>query len=144
MASLTLRVCQCASCSMYLMFFQFRLCPVLWACSATAEVSVRASLSRCLQHHGIHTVLKSDTTLRKHLVRPKDPVPFERKDSVVYRIPCGECDKVYIRETGRPVSERIKEHQRDVRLARTETLAVAEHAHKTGHNLNLKNINYIE
>ena len=92
---------------------------------------VSQSLSRCLQHHGIRTVFKSDTTLRKHLVRPKDPIPFERKDSVVYRIPCGECDKVYIGETGRPVNERLKEHQRDVRLARSDTSAVAEHAHKT-------------
>ena len=45
MASLTLRVCQCTSWSMYLTSFQLRLCPVLWACSATAEVSVRANLT---------------------------------------------------------------------------------------------------
>ena len=29
-------------------------------------------LRRCLQHQGIRTVFKSDTTLRSHLVRPKD------------------------------------------------------------------------
>ena len=29
--------------------------------------------------------------------------------------------------------ERIKEHDRDIRLARTQTSAVSEHAHKTGH-----------
>ena len=102
------------------------------------------SLRRCLQDHGIRTVFRSDTTLRKQLVRPKDPVPFDRKDSVIYKIPCDECDKVYIGETKRPVSERMKEHQRDVRLARTETSAVAEHAHKTGHSLNWNDVECLD
>ena len=31
--------------------------------------------------------------------------------------------------------DRIKEHGRDIRLARTQTSAVPEHAHKTGHYL---------
>ena len=41
--------------------------------------------------------------------------------------------EVYVGETGRSMHERIKEHDRDVRLARTQTSAVSEHAHKTGH-----------
>ena len=94
---------------------------------------VSKTLRRCLQQHGIRTVFKSDTTLRNHLVRPKDPVPPGRRDGVVYRIPCGECDAVYIGETGRPVQRRMKEHERDVRLARCQTSAVAEHANATGH-----------
>ena len=31
------------------------------------------------------------------------------------------------------MQDRIKEHDRDIRLARTETSAVSEHAHNTGH-----------
>ena len=41
--------------------------------------------------------------------------------------------QVYIGETGRSMHERIKEHDREIRLARTQTSAVSEHAHKTGH-----------
>ncbi|KAL9962797.1 hypothetical protein ACROYT_G031937 [Oculina patagonica] len=55
-----------------------------------------------------------------------------KQDGVVYRIPC-ECGKVYIGETGRPMQDRIKEHDRDIRLARTQTSAVAEHTNNTGH-----------
>ena len=88
-------------------------------------------LRRCLEQQGIRTVFKSETTLRSHLVRPKDTVHPVKKDGVVYRIPC-ECGKVYIGETGRSMHERIKEHDRDIRLARTQTSAVSEHAHKTG------------
>ena len=89
-------------------------------------------LRRCLQQQGVRAVFKSETTLRSQLVRPKDAVDPAKQDGVVYRIPC-ECGKVYIGETGRPMQARIKEHDREIRLARTETAAVSEHAHNTGH-----------
>ena len=90
------------------------------------------SLRRCLEQQGIRTVFKSETTLRSHLVRPKDTVDPAKQDGVAYRIPC-ECGKVYIGETGRSMHERIKDHDRDIRLARPQASAVSEHAHKTGH-----------
>ncbi|KAL9987924.1 hypothetical protein ACROYT_G002307 [Oculina patagonica] len=89
-------------------------------------------LRRCLQQQGVRAVFKSETTLRSHLVWPKDAVDSTKQDGVVYRIPC-ECGKVYIDETGRPMQDRIKEHDRDIRLARTQTSAVAEHTNNTGH-----------
>ena len=55
---------------------------------------------RCPQQQGIRAGFKSDTTLRSHLVRPKDTVDPAKQDGVVCRIPC-ECGKVYIGETGR-------------------------------------------
>ena len=47
-------------------------------------------------------------------------------------IPC-ECGKVYIGETGTAMQDRIKEYDRDIRLAHTQTSAVSEHANETGH-----------
>ena len=61
-------------------------------------------LHRCLQLQGIRTVFKSETTLRSHLVRPKDAVEPTKQDGMVYRIP-SECGKVYIGETGRPMQD---------------------------------------
>ena len=89
-------------------------------------------------------IFKSETTLRNQLVRPKDPVPHGRQDGVVYRIPCGECDRVYIGETGRDLDARMKEHDRDIRLGKTLQSAVAEHAHSTGHYPNWNNVKYVE
>ena len=70
-------------------------------------------LLRYLQQQGIRAVFKSGTTLRSHLVRPKDAVGPSKQDGGVYGIPC-ECGKVYIGETERPTQDRIKEHERDI------------------------------
>jgi len=82
-------------------------------------------------------------TLRSHLVRPKDTVDPAKQDGVVYRIPC-ECGKVYIGETGRSLQERIKEHDRDMWLARIQTFAVSEHANKTGHHPLWNKVKFID
>ena len=55
-------------------------------------------------------------------------------NDVAYRISC-ERGKVYIRETGRRIQGRIKEDDRDIRLALTQTTTLSEHAHNTGHQL---------
>ena len=89
-------------------------------------------LRHCLQQQGVRVVFKSKTTLRSQRVRLKDVVGPAKQDGVVYRIPC-ECGKVHIGETGGPMQDRIKEYNRDIRLARTDTSAVSEHApqHRT-------------
>ena len=63
------------------------------------------------------TVFKFDTTLRSHLVRPKDTIYPAKQDGVVYGTPY----KVYIGKTGRCMPESIKEHDRGIRLARIQT-----------------------
>ncbi|XP_041460800.1 uncharacterized protein LOC121411955 [Lytechinus variegatus] len=99
-------------------------------------------LRRRLERHGIRVIFKSDS-IRSQLVRPKDrPIP-DRRDGVVYKIPCSTCDKVYIGETGRPVGERMKEHRRDVRLRRTDSSAVAEHAWDSDHPPNWDEVSCI-
>ena len=81
--------------------------------------SLSEQLRRCLQQQGVRAVFKSETTLRSPLARPKDAVDPAKQDGVVYRIPC-ECGKVYIGETGRPMQDRIKAHDRDIRLSGTK------------------------
>ena len=100
-------------------------------------------LRRCLQQQGVRAVFKLETTLRSQLVRPKDAVDPDKRDGVVSRIPC-ECGKMYIGETGRPMQDRIKEHDGDIRLARTETSAVSEHALKTGNKPLLNEVKFID
>ena len=42
------------------------------------------------------------------------------------------------------MQDRIKEHDRDIRLARTETSAVSEHAHNTGHKPLWNEVRFID
>ena len=52
--------------------------------------------------------------------------------------------KIYIDETGIPMQERMKEHERDIRLALTQTSAVSEHAKKTGYRPLLNEDKFID
>ena len=65
-------------------------------------------------------------------MRPEDTVDPAKQDGAVNRIPC-KCDEVYVGETERCTHKRIKENDKDIRLAHTQTSAISEHAHKTGH-----------
>ena len=85
------------------------------------------------KQQGVRAIFKSETALRSRLVRRKDAVDPAKQDGVVYRIPC-ECGEVYIGETGRPMEDRIKEHDRDLQFVLTQTSAVSEHTHNTGHH----------
>ena len=76
-------------------------------------------------------------------MRLKDTLEPTKQDGVVYKIPC-ECGKVYIGETGRTMQNRIKEHDRGIRLARTQTSAVSEHANETGHLPIWKEVKFID
>jgi len=68
------------------------------------------------KRYGISTAMKPHTTIRKLLVHPKDKESKEDTAECVYRIPCKNCQKVYIGETGRSLGVRIKEHRKEVEL----------------------------
>ena len=77
---------------------------------------------------------KSEYRVNKsaHFVSANDERVLEKQDGVVCKSPC-KCGKVYIGETGRYMHERIKEHDRDIRLARTQSSAVSGHHNAMGH-----------
>ena len=56
----------------------------------------------------------------------------ENSNSIVYRIPCGRCHRVYYGETGRGMETRIREHKADLRYHRPSNAFVA-HVDEAGH-----------
>ena len=64
--------------------------------------------------------------LFRSLCSHKDSVNEFQKPGV-YRIPC-ECGLLYIGETGRNLSLRLKEHKTDCEKAELEKSAVAKHS----------------
>ena len=53
---------------------------------------------------------------------------------------CDQCNMVYISKTSKPIGERIKEHEREVRLGHVDGSAVSEHAFEAGHHPNWDNV----
>ena len=103
-----------------------------------------APLHCCLKQQDICTNFKSDMTVwLNFVVWPKDTINPTKQDCIVYRIPCN-CGRVYIRERGRPIQERIKEHDRDIRHTPTWTSAISEHIHKTSHYPIWNNVKFID
>ena len=58
--------------------------------------SFTEKIQRIFTKHSVATVVKPQTTLRQVLVHPKDKVEKQKKAGVVYKIPCSQCEKVYI------------------------------------------------
>ena len=62
---------------------------------------------RIYSKYNVKTALKPACSLPCMLVRPKDSSPMLRTSDCVYCIPCGNCNEVYIGETGTPREGRI-------------------------------------
>ena len=64
---------------------------------------------------------------------------FKRKpefnnDAVVYRIPCNDCNQVYIGQTGQNLSKRIKQHKYTLRNG-TISSAISQHFSSLNHDI---------
>ena len=81
-------------------------------------VNIRCIFSK--RKHRVAPVVKPQTTLGQLLVLPKDEVEKQKKAGVVYKIPCSQCEKVYIGETGRQLGTRIKNTERKQKRSLTE------------------------
>ena len=62
---------------------------------------VTERLSRIFKKHGFSTGMKPHRTLRNMLVHPKDERDPSQTAETIYEIPCKNCPKSYVGETGR-------------------------------------------
>ena len=91
---------------------------------------------------GIDIVFTYPNTLRNTLVKHNATSGAPETSPGIYTIPCKDCPKFYIGETGRAFEKRITEHKRDVRYAR-DSNACFVHLRDEGHQLNWKNAKLI-
>ena len=102
------------------------------------------AIQRVLEPLNIRTFFRPTRTLRQILCHPKDPVPAHQQAGVVYKIPCSDCSKSYIGQTGRTLAQRVKEHQRAVRTFDVNNSALAEHVISTNHRIDWDNTTVID
>lgn len=90
---------------------------------------VSEKIQKVCAPYNIRTVFKSESTLRRHLVRVKPPIEKNQTKNCIYSIPCS-CGKVYKGETCRPLKVRVDEHRRAVTRGETEKSGIAYHVWK--------------
>ena len=66
----------------------------------TNREAVSEAVASVYNRYGVSTAMRPHTTIRNLLIHPKDKVNTEETAECVYRIPCKNCQKVYIGETG--------------------------------------------
>ena len=96
---------------------------------------VSEKIERGCRQLGVRAVFKSGHKLRQSLMRVKTAIKDEEKKGVVYELPCGKCEQVYIGETGRNLKERLKEHQYAVKKENPKN-GIAAHACQQHHEVN--------
>ena len=102
------------------------------------------AIRRILSKENVRTVFRTKTTIRSILTNVKPKVPSHNKKGVIYCIPCQDCDKVYIGETGRTLQVRQKEHERHCINGRSQDSAVAAHAHQELHDIDWENTSVLD
>ena len=87
--------------------------------------------------YDIMTTFRSESTLRRHLLRVKPPTEYHITKNCVYTIPCS-CGKVHKGETCHPLKVRLEEHRETVVRGEIEKLGMADHIwREKGNNLPL-------
>lgn len=103
---------------------------------------ISETLSRVLRSYDVEVAHVPVRKLRHTLVGGKDKLPKEAFPGVVYKIPCADCDSVYIGETGN-FRQRLRQHQNDVKNKKVASNALAEHADTTNHTIDWLNASII-
>ena len=91
-------------------------------------------IERVCRPFGIRVICGYRGKMREALVKVKQPTPELDKKGVVYEVPCGECNHVYIGETGRTQRKWLTEHRAAVKKCDHKN-GIAVHAWKSGHQV---------
>lgn len=103
-------------------------------------------ISNILKKENLGIAQKPENTIKRFHSKLKCKIPTELMSNIVYQIPCKECDKVYVGQTGRYLKTRVTEHKRDMTnilnpIKRKENnTALAEHTLETLHPFDFNNV----
>nr|VZI47159.1 unnamed protein product [Spirometra erinaceieuropaei] len=94
--------------------------------------NVSKVVGRLLAPLGVGFAHRPEATIRRQLMKPKDPLPRQETSGVVYRIWCSCEQSNYVGETGRQLRTRMAEHAATVRRNDASS-QVAAHSTGSGH-----------
>lgn len=91
-------------------------------------------LNKVFLPYNIKLSHKNSNNLKQFFTKIKDPVPITKQTHTVYKIPCNNCDSVYIGQTSQHLSERLNGHKYS-----QNSTALKKHSLNTGHKFNFNN-----
>lgn len=104
---------------------------------------IRKVCRQLLPHVDLHLAFKKQNTLKQtFLPLQKGSDESKKNKDIVYKIPCKDCDLVYIGETARDRSTRMKEHKADIKNNKA-TSDIAKHMNNQEHAADFTNIETI-
>nr|VZI40959.1 unnamed protein product [Spirometra erinaceieuropaei] len=94
--------------------------------------NVSEAVGRLLAPLGVGVAHRPEATIRRLIMKPKDPLPRLETSGVVYRIWCSCGQSNYVGETGRQLRTRMAKHAEAVRRSDASS-QVAVHSTGSGH-----------
>lgn len=102
------------------------------------------TLGRTVQSNNMKVAFSNRHNLGKmvfsNMKQQMDPM---NKRNVIYKIPCADCDSVYVGQTSQQIKKRIGQHRNDIRKS-TAQCALAKHAIENSHGFNFNNTKIID
>nr|VZI30570.1 unnamed protein product [Spirometra erinaceieuropaei] len=97
--------------------------------------NVSEAVGRLLAPFGFGVAHRPEATIRRQVMKPKDPMPRLETSGVVYRIWCSCGQSNYVGETGRLLRTRVAERAAAVRRNDASS-QIAAHSTRSGHTFN--------
>lgn len=116
--------------------------PVVFA-SFPYSKCVCSKISQCLRKYNIKSCFHNDNKLIKYFDKQKDKEQLGNRSNIVYKIPCMDCDMVYIGQTKRYLSKRLYEHKYNIRQEPERHTALTKHATTFNHRINYEETSVI-
>ena len=93
-------------------------------------------LKRMLGKYGIKVTFRPYNQIQDHLTRKKDKTKISQRSSIVYRVPCDSCEKIYYGNTSQYFKTRLQQHRSAMIIGKPNVSGIADHANQCGHTIN--------
>jgi predicted GIY-YIG superfamily endonuclease len=101
---------------------------------------IRKVCQRMLPHVNLHIAFKKQNSLKQIFLPLQRGIDETKKTkNVVYKIPCKDCNLVYVGETSRDRNTRMKEHAADIRKNKA-TSDIAKHMNSFHHSADFTHV----
>ena len=83
-------------------------------CKIPYVKNLSEKLAKDLKSDLMTIAFKNENTIKNTFSKLKTKTPKDFESNVVYKIPCSQCNGVYIGQTGRYLKTRVSDHKRSI------------------------------